>query len=79
MMKKHGSKKKVTGETSNIIIDEWDIQLVQSSHRRVISELIAKEMEKIFSDVVHTNCSGCINFYNIWYIFRHFMMPRQLL
>ena len=59
MKKKCGSKKKIT--RSNIIIDEWDIHSTQSSHRRIISELIAKEMEKIFSDVVYTKCSGCIN------------------
>ena len=45
-MVKCGSKKILTGETSNIIIDEWDIQSVQSSQKRVTSELIAKEMEK---------------------------------
>ena len=51
----------MTRETSNIIIDEWDIQAAQSSHRRIISELIAKEMKEVFSDVVYANCSGCID------------------
>lgn len=60
-MMKRRFKKKVTGETSNIIIDEWDIQSTQSSCRRMTNELVAKEMEKIFVDVVYANCMGCID------------------
>ena len=58
---KRGLKKKIVKETSKIIIDEWDIQAAQSQHRRTSSELIAKEMKKIFADVVYANCGGCID------------------
>jgi len=60
MMMRQSGEKKLTDETSNIIIDEWDIRSKQSSHRRITSELIVRKMEKIFSDVVYSNCMGCL-------------------
>ena len=50
----------MTGETSNIIIDKWDIQSVQSSQRRVTSELVAKCIDEIENQLGHELCSAPI-------------------
>ena len=41
-----------------VAIDEWDINSVQSSYRRTLSELVATQMKNLFSTMVQ--CAGCV-------------------
>ena len=44
-------------ENDTIVIDEWDINSMQSSYRRTLSEIVAAQMKDLFSKML--KCEGC--------------------
>jgi len=54
---KRAVKEEEKPKADDIIIDEWDINSVQSTYRRVFSEIVAKQMKDLFTEMV--KCEGC--------------------